>query len=226
MAASPYSSLICCHRHTHWPGLLRRLLFPCVCSREAGGPRPTVITPHGGPHSAYMAQYFMPLTYLVSLGGCLLLAGGRVGGRVIGVSGRLAAGCIQSWSKLRLHTQQHPLQRSTRMACLPACLPAGYNVVLLNFRGSTGFGEASIQSLPGRIGENDVADCLASLQAAVDAGRGAAGSGGQWRACKSCRSACVHTSAPCSLCYSWRRPCCPPTPPANLQALPTRGVWR
>ena len=43
-----------------------------VCSREASGPRPTVITPHGGPHSAYMAQYFMPLTFLVSLGGCCI----------------------------------------------------------------------------------------------------------------------------------------------------------
>ena len=42
--------------------------------------------------------------------------------------------------------------------------------MLLNYRGSTGFGEASIQSLPGNIGVNDVADCLASLQAAVDAG--------------------------------------------------------
>ncbi|KAL4858184.1 Acylamino-acid-releasing enzyme 1 [Chlorella vulgaris] len=77
------------------------------------GPRPTIITPHGGPHSAYTASYFMPLTFLVSL---------------------------------------------------------GYNVVLLNFRGSTGFGEACIQSLPGRIGTADVADCLAGLQAAVDAG--------------------------------------------------------
>lgn len=54
----------------------------------------------------------------------------------------------------------------------PASPPrhTGYNVVLLNYRGSTGFGEASIQSLPGNIGVNDVADCLASLQAAVDAG--------------------------------------------------------
>lgn len=43
-------------------------------------------------------------------------------------------------------------------------------MLLLNFRGSTGFGEASIQSLPGKVGANDVADCLASLQAAVDAG--------------------------------------------------------
>ncbi len=48
---------------------------PCAaraCSRSAPGPRPTIITPHGGPHTAYSAQFFMPLTYLVSLGenGC------------------------------------------------------------------------------------------------------------------------------------------------------------
>lgn len=63
--------------------------------------------------------------------------------------------------------------------CAPClCWPSGYNVVLLNYRGSTGFGEASIQSLPGNIGTNDVADCVASLQAAVDAG--AAPGPGHW----------------------------------------------
>ena len=46
----------------------------------------------------------------------------------------------------------------------------GYHVVLVNFRGSTGFGEAVIQALPGRIGEVDVADCLAALDAAAAAG--------------------------------------------------------
>jgi acylaminoacyl-peptidase len=47
---------------------------------------------------------------------------------------------------------------------------SGYAVVLMNYRGSTGFGESSIQSLPGSIGTNDVADCIASLDAAVSAG--------------------------------------------------------
>ena len=50
-------------------------------------------------------------------------------------------------------------------------------VVLLNYRGSTGYGEAALQSLPGAIGKNDVADCLASLQAAVDAGGWVCGDG-------------------------------------------------
>jgi acylaminoacyl-peptidase len=42
-------------------------------SKAAPGPRPTIITPHGGPHSVYTAQFFMPFAYLVSLGvGALL----------------------------------------------------------------------------------------------------------------------------------------------------------
>lgn len=47
----------------------------------------------------------------------------------------------------------------------------GFNVLLVNFRGSTGFGEDSIQSLPGNIGTNDVLDCMACLQAAADTGQ-------------------------------------------------------
>ncbi|GAB4823018.1 hypothetical protein N2152v2_010064 [Parachlorella kessleri] len=81
--------------------------------KDLPGPRPTILTPHGGPHSAYAASFFMPLSFMVAL---------------------------------------------------------GYNVVLLNYRGSVGFGEASIQSLPGHIGTNDVADCWDSLQAAIDKG--------------------------------------------------------
>lgn len=77
------------------------------------GPRPTILFPHGGPHSAYAAQFFMPLSFMVSL---------------------------------------------------------GYTVVLLNYRGSTGFGEASIQSLPGHISTHDVQDCWDSLQEAVKRG--------------------------------------------------------
>lgn len=49
-------------------------------------------------------------------------------------------------------------------------IAAGYNVLLLNYRGSTGFGEASIQSLPGHVSVHDVRDCWDSLQAAVEKG--------------------------------------------------------
>jgi acylaminoacyl-peptidase len=43
---------------------------------------------------------------------------------------------------------------------------SGYDVLLINYRGSLGFGQASIDSLPGRIGTNDVADCVAATRAA------------------------------------------------------------
>ncbi|CAG9467337.1 unnamed protein product [Pedinophyceae sp. YPF-701] len=46
----------------------------------------------------------------------------------------------------------------------------GYTAVLVNFRGSLGFGEDSVQSLPGKIGDQDVRDCLAALDVAVEAG--------------------------------------------------------
>ena len=41
---------------------------------------------------------------------------------------------------------------------------------LLGCRGSLGFGEDSVQSLPGKVGKNDVADCIAALDAAAETG--------------------------------------------------------
>lgn len=84
-----------------------------ITHRDTTSPRPSVLMPHGGPHSCYPASYFSGYTFLVSL---------------------------------------------------------GYSLVLVNFRGSTGFGEDSIQSLPGNIATNDVLDCMACLQAAIDTG--------------------------------------------------------
>lgn len=46
----------------------------------------------------------------------------------------------------------------------------GYCVIAVNYRGSTGFGEAGVQSLPGHAGHYDVEDCVAALDAAVAAG--------------------------------------------------------
>ena len=39
------------------------------------------------------------------------------------------------------------------------------------YRGSLGFGEDSIQSLPGRVGTNDVTDCIAALDASIEQGK-------------------------------------------------------
>ena len=71
---------------------------------------PAILTPHGGPHTAFSTSYIMSISYLASL---------------------------------------------------------GYAVIAVNYRGSTGFGEAGIQSLPGRIGTADVADCMTALDSAI-----------------------------------------------------------
>jgi acylaminoacyl-peptidase len=84
-----------------------------ITHKDITTPCPTILMPHGGPHSCYPTSYFSGYTFLVSL---------------------------------------------------------GYNLVLVNFRGSTGFGEDSIQSLPGNIATNDVLDCMACLQAAIGTG--------------------------------------------------------
>eukprot|EP00850_Spirogloea_muscicola_P008522 SM000045S16267 [mRNA] locus=s45:548541:549966:- [translate_table: standard] len=39
----------------------------------------------------------------------------------------------------------------------------GYHVVHVNYRGSTGFGEEALQSLPDHVGKQDVADVLSAL---------------------------------------------------------------
>lgn len=43
----------------------------------------------------------------------------------------------------------------------------GFAVLHVNFRGSTGFGTTALESLPGRIGTQDVADVLAATKAAL-----------------------------------------------------------
>ena len=46
----------------------------------------------------------------------------------------------------------------------------GYAVLHVNYRGSLGFGQDSLESLPGRIGRQDVDDCMAALQTCLDGG--------------------------------------------------------
>lgn len=43
-------------------------------------------------------------------------------------------------------------------------------VLLVNYRGSLGFGRQALESLPGHIGSQDVEDCMAALEAALDTG--------------------------------------------------------
>ena len=45
----------------------------------------------------------------------------------------------------------------------------GYTLVMPNYRGSLGFGNEALLTLPGKVGEQDVGDCLAALDAALQA---------------------------------------------------------
>lgn len=47
------------------------------------------------------------------------------------------------------------------------CATQGVAVIHVNFRGSTGFGTEALDSLPGRIGTNDVADVVSATKAAL-----------------------------------------------------------
>ena len=68
------------------------------------------------------------------------------------------------------HGGPHAAHADAWAAPLAFLVGLGYACVLVNFRGSTGYGEAGVQSLPGAIGEADVADCMALLQAACAGG--------------------------------------------------------
>jgi acylaminoacyl-peptidase len=44
------------------------------------------------------------------------------------------------------------------------CGHAGYALLLVNYRGSTGFGQASVDALPTNIGSMDVQDVIAATE--------------------------------------------------------------
>jgi acylaminoacyl-peptidase len=44
----------------------------------------------------------------------------------------------------------------------------GYAVLLVNYRGSLGFGEDALRSLPGRVGTADVQDCVDATRAVME----------------------------------------------------------
>jgi acylaminoacyl-peptidase len=73
---------------------------------------PVLLVPHGGPHSACVAGFSMPLAFLAA---------------------------------------------------------QGYAVLQVNYRASTGFGLAALESSLGRAGQQDVQDCLTALDAAIAA---------------------------------------------------------
>lgn len=45
---------------------------PTQAPRGRLGPCPVIVVPHGGPHAAYSAAYYMPFGYLTALGYCIV----------------------------------------------------------------------------------------------------------------------------------------------------------
>lgn len=97
--------------------------------------------PHGGPHTTSSTIYFMTLAFLCSR-------------RAVRASLDTTIYRTRVWEGAN---RIAPWRR-------------GFNLVIPNYRGSCGFGEGPLQSLPGKIGQQDVADCLAALDAAAQAG--------------------------------------------------------
>eukprot|EP00051_Salpingoeca_urceolata_P018069 m.251702 g.251702 ORF g.251702 m.251702 type:complete len:733 (-) comp19112_c0_seq9:120-2318(-) len=87
------------------------LLEPAT--RSPSGLAPLIVVPHGGPHSAFQASFFL---YYAAL---------------------------------------------TRL---------GFALVLINYRGSLGYGQEALECLLGRIGEQDVADCNRVVTSVLERG--------------------------------------------------------
>lgn len=71
---------------------------------------------------------------------------------------------------LMCHGGPHSAVVSGYYSSLPFMLELGYTIVTVNFRGSLGYGERHLQSLPGNIGTYDVADCIAALDYCIEKG--------------------------------------------------------
>lgn len=68
------------------------------------------------------------------------------------------------------HGGPHSASTGTHAVGPRALAEAGFAVALVNYRGSTGYGEAALTALPGRIGQIDVDDALGALEAVLAAG--------------------------------------------------------
>uniref|UniRef100_A0A7I4ALI2 Prolyl endopeptidase n=1 Tax=Physcomitrium patens TaxID=3218 RepID=A0A7I4ALI2_PHYPA len=71
---------------------------------------------------------------------------------------------------LILHGGPHSIAQSSFSKPAAFLSALGYNLLYVNYRGSVGFGEEALSSLPGNIGRQDVGDVLAALNHVVKNG--------------------------------------------------------
>lgn len=67
-----------------------------------------------------------------------------------------------------LHGGPHSVSTSGFSESLAFLSSIGYSLLIVNYRGSLGFGEETLQSLPGKAGSQDVADVLTAIDSAID----------------------------------------------------------
>ncbi|XP_056848052.1 acylamino-acid-releasing enzyme-like [Raphanus sativus] len=69
-----------------------------------------------------------------------------------------------------LHGGPHTVAPSSFSKQLAYLSSIGYSLLIVNYRGSLGFGEDALQSIPGKIGSQDVNDVLSAVDHAVEMG--------------------------------------------------------
>lgn len=81
--------------------------------------------------------------------------------------------CEDSWQKptaLVLHGGPHSTSVSGYSKSSAFLTSLGFNLLIVNYRGTPGFGEEALQSLPGKVGSQDVQDCLTALDFVIKEG--------------------------------------------------------
>ncbi|KAF5191704.1 Acylamino-acid-releasing enzyme [Thalictrum thalictroides] len=69
-----------------------------------------------------------------------------------------------------LHGGPHSVSLTNFSKSLAFLSSLGYSLLVVNYRGSLGFGEEALQSLPGKVGSQDVKDVLAAIDCVVQMG--------------------------------------------------------
>uniref|UniRef100_A0A0E0BAI8 acylaminoacyl-peptidase n=1 Tax=Oryza glumipatula TaxID=40148 RepID=A0A0E0BAI8_9ORYZ len=71
---------------------------------------------------------------------------------------------------LVLHGGPHSVSVSNYSKTSAFLASLGFNLLIVNYRGTPGFGEEALQSLPGKVGSQDVQDCLTALDYVIEEG--------------------------------------------------------